>query len=145
MNKCQLAGYFNVSRPTVNDWQRRGAPITKDGGDPATLAEWRAQRDLAANDLDALLPGLPALVAEHTRRRMDLVRRIGKVNTWPPNVTCEPGLIKASVVSGLILEQELLGLPRRVIAESKPETLPEDIYRIIFAALDRARSGEDVR
>jgi hypothetical protein len=33
-----------------------------------------------------------------------------------------------------------------VIAEAKPETLPEDIHRIVLAALDRARGeGEDVQ
>jgi hypothetical protein len=55
----------------------------------------------------------------------------------------EPGVIKAAVCSGLILEQALLTLPGRVIGEAKPETLPEDIHRIVLAALDEARGDED--
>jgi hypothetical protein len=141
MNKCEIAKHFDVSRATVNDWQRRGAPIGKDGGDPAAVAEWKAGRDMERAGVGAkpVFQDLPELIGEITRRRLHLDQRIEMVNKWPPNITCEPGLIKASVVGGLILERALLGIPGKIISDPSPATLPTRLIRAVLDALDEAK------
>jgi len=139
MNKCEIAKEFDVSRATVLDWQRRGAPIGKYGGDPGAVAEWRCRRDF---ERAGLPPGrLPALVGELTRERIKLDERIKWANAMPADAMAAPGVIKAAIVSQLILEMELLDLPERIIAEVDPATLPEKAYELVLAAL-RASRGE---
>jgi hypothetical protein len=133
MKKVDKAKYFGVSLTTLQNWGRQGAPVH---GDLPAIAEWKAARDLELAGVVG--SGLPALVGEHTRRRVDLDRRIEMVNQWPEDVRCEPGVVKAAVVSGLILERALLNLPGRILAAG-PEAAPESIYSVIFDALDEAR------
>ncbi len=142
MNKCQIAEYFDVSRPTVNDWQRRGAPIGKNGGDLAEVATWRASRELEKHGLAEAAPDLPGLIGEHTRRQIDLSRRIDLVNAWPPDVTVEPGLIKAAMCGALLLERELLDVAPKLI-NSPGEVYPQAIIRAVLAALDRAKADPE--
>ncbi len=136
MKHSQIAEYFGVSLTTVANWKRQGAPIS---GDLPSLAEWHARRGLERDDLHLLLPGLPALVGELTRRRLALDKAIAWVNAMPEDATCDPGVIKAALCLGLSMERELLDVPRLVLTEAKPETLPHDICRITLAALDRTK------
>jgi hypothetical protein len=132
---------FGVSRTTIQNWKAAGCPIEGDVGD---IAAWRTRRHFEHKGGDFLASSeLPELHGEVVRRLADLYRRTAAVNQWPEDMKAEPGVIKAAVCSGLILEQALLTLPGRVIGEAKPETLPEDIHRIVLAALDEARGDED--
>jgi hypothetical protein len=141
MKNAEIAEKFGVSLTSVQNWRRQGAPLDGDIGD---IAAWRTRRRFEREGADYLADsGLPELHGEVVRRLAGLDQRIAEVNKWPEDMEAEPGVIKAAVCSGLILEQELLTLPGRVIAEAKPETLPEDIHRIVLAALDRARSEDD--
>jgi hypothetical protein len=141
MNKCQIAEYFEVSRPTVNDWTRRGCPIGADGDmDPGAVAEWRCRRDF---ERAGLPPGrLPELVGQLTRERLSLGERIQRVNEMPAGTDAKPNLLKVAVVSRLILERELLTIPGKILSGADPVTLPEKIYELTLAALQAAR-GED--
>jgi phage terminase Nu1 subunit (DNA packaging protein) len=38
LNKTKMAEFFGVSRSTIGDWGRRGAPV--EGGDPSLVARW---------------------------------------------------------------------------------------------------------
>jgi len=141
VNKCQIAEYFDVSRPTVGDWVRRGCPVGAGGDmDPGTVAEWRCRRDFAAAGLP---PGkMPELVGELTRERISLDERIQRVNAMPAGTDRKPNLLKVAFCFGLSLERELLDLPGRIIAAATPETLPEKVYELTLAALREVR-GED--
>lgn len=145
MNKCEIAGFFDVSRPTVNDWQRRGAPIGKDGGDPAAVAEWKARRDLAKliPEGEPAFRDLPSLMAELTRRQVDLQRRIDLVNVWPPGTDKTPNMVKAAVIRCLIVERALLDLPARIINDPNPATLPVRLIREVFNVLDDMETESD--
>jgi hypothetical protein len=134
LNKCQMAGFFDVSRPTIGDWARRGAPVSS--GDPGAVAEWLTRRDMAAAGLPA--GRLPELVGQLARERANLERRIASANALPAG----KGLEKACIIYGLMLERELLDLPARIIASGPPESLPEKAYELTLAALRSAR-GED--
>jgi hypothetical protein len=142
MKQTEIMKNFGVSRTTIQNWKTAGCPVDGDVGD---IAAWRTRRHFEHKGADFLADsGLPELHGEVVRRLADLDRRIELVNAWPEKSTCEPGLFKAAVVSSLILEQELLALPGRIIGGAKPETAPEDIHRIVLAAHDRARGeGND--
>lgn len=147
MNKCQIAEYFDVSRPTVNDWKRRGAPITEKGGDPAEVAAWKARRDLelaGAGD-DPAFRDIPDLTAEMTRRRLDLDKRVEMVNAMPVDAKCAPGVIKAALCGLLILEGAVLALSGKIISDPTPETLPARLLRAVLDAvnLEKDISQED--
>jgi hypothetical protein len=139
VKQVEIAKFFGISRATVSDWKRAGCPLNGDLGD---VAAWRTRRKLREYP-DNAVPGLPELVGAFTRQLIDLDRRIALVNQWPEDMEAEPGVIKAAVVSGLILERALLQLPGRVLAEAKPETLPEDVHRIVLAVLAESRGKED--
>ena len=76
MNKCQIAELYDVSRPTVNDWIRRGCPVNSDGSiDPGEVAAWKLRRDFRRLGLtvgDVPIDELADLQAELVRRRLDL-------------------------------------------------------------------------
>jgi hypothetical protein len=137
MKKGDKARYFGISLTTLANWKRQGCPVD---GDLPAIAEWKAARELELAGVVG--SGLPALVREHTRRRVDLGRRIELVNAWHPGTEKKPNLIKAATVSSLILEQTLLDLPRRLLAAG-PEAAPESIYSVIFDALDEARGEKE--
>jgi hypothetical protein len=142
MNKCQIAEFFDVSRPTVNDWVRRGCPTGKNGEmDPGDVATWRTRRRFDREGLGET--DLPKLIGLFTNRLIDLDKRIEAANRWPEDMKAEPGTIKAAVLVALSLERMLLQLPGRVLVEAKPETLPEDIHRIALDALAEARGDKE--
>ncbi len=143
MNKCQIAEYFDVSRPTINDWQRRGAPITNKGGDPALVAGWRARRDLAQAGAgnDPAFHDFPDLLENLAQRQLDLKRRIRMANEMPKDAQGEPGLIKAAICARLDLERKLLNLPATIISDPTPETLPTRLIRAVLNALDESKGG----
>ena len=138
--KAEKAKFFNVSLTTLANWARGGAPVD---ADVAAIAEWKAGRDLTRAGLGNAFPRLPGLVGELTRRIVALNERIGKVNTWPPGTEGKPNLLKVALLCGMSLEAALLDLPMRIVAEAKPGSLPEDVHRIVLAALDEAKDSYD--
>lgn len=141
MKQAEIMENFGVSRTTVQNWKASGCPIEGDIGDIAT---WRTRRHLECKGDDFLASsGLPELHGEVVRRLAELYQRTAAVNQWPETMKAKPGVIKAAVCVGLILEKALLTLPGRVIAEANPETLPEDIHRIVLTSLDEARAEAD--
>lgn len=143
--KTEKAKFFNVSLTTLANWSRGGAPIDADLG---AIAEWKAGRDLSQAGISAAFPRLPGLIGELTRRIAALNERIEKVNTWPPGSEEKPNLLKVALLCGMRLEGALLDLPMTIVAEAKPGSLPEDVHRIVLAALDEAKnivSEEEVR
>lgn len=138
MNKCQIAEYFDVSRPTVAAWVRRGAPVEDDGSmDPERVARWRFKRDMERPGPES--KRLRTLIDELNRRLTALDKRTERVNEMPADAECEPGMIKAAIVSGLMMERELLNVAHRIF-DSPPS--PVTLLESILAAHDSAR-GED--
>ncbi len=140
MKQSEVAEYFSVSLTTVQNWKRQGAPIS---GDIPSMVEWKIRRELEEAGLGDVIPGLPTFEAELVRRRESLDKAIDWVNALKPDAQVEPGLFKVSLCLGLALERELLELPRRITGEAKAATLPEDIYRVVFAAIDRAKGNDE--
>ena len=76
LNKTKLAEFFGVSRSTIGDWGRRGAPVAS--GDPAAIAKWFVKQR----------PSAPAVSAERGRllrtqadiAQIDYQERIGSVH-----------------------------------------------------------------
>jgi hypothetical protein len=139
MKQSEIAEYFNVSLTTLQNWKRQGAPIS---GDLSQIVEWKVRRELKAQGLADILPGLPGFEGELVRRLEHLNKAIDWTNALKPDVKIERGLFKVSMCLGLSLERELLALPRRILAEAKATTLPEDVYRIVFAAIDHAKGND---
>lgn len=143
--KTEKAKFFNVSLTTLANWARGGAPVDADLG---AIAEWKAGRDLSQAGISAAFPRLPGLIGELTCRIAALNERIEEVNTWPPGTEEEPNLLKVAFLCVMRLEAVLLNLPMTIVAEAKPWSLPEDVHRIVLAALDEAKnivSEEEVR
>lgn len=136
MKRAEKARFFDVSLTTLQNWKRQGCPLS---GDLGAIAEWRTRRKLSQEGLDALIPGLPGLVGEFTRRLIDVDKRIEAANKWPGDQAAAPGTIKAAVLVALLLERMLLQLPGRLLAEAQPASLPQDIHEIVLKALDEAR------
>lgn len=139
LTKAEKAKFFNVSLTTLANWARGGAPVDADLG---ALAEWKAGRDLTQARIGAAFPRLPGLIGELTRRIAALNERIERVNAWPPGTEGKPNLLKVALLCGMSLEAALLDLPMRIVAEAKPGSLPEDVHRIVLAALDEAKNAE---
>ena len=139
MNKCQIAEYFDVSRPTVNDWIRRGCPTNSDGSmDPGEVAAWKLRRDFTRLGLtgdDVPVGEFAALQGELARRRIDLNSRIDMANALPSDARAEPGIIKAALCSSLMLEAAIL----RFLDEVPVPDTPWQLQRKLLDALDAAR------
>jgi hypothetical protein len=142
MNKCEVAEFFGVSRVTVNNWCRRGCPIGSDGQmEAGAIAEWKARRDLKDSGFGG--GNFPRLMGELYRRLFGLEDPIKWVNEMPVDAQGEPGLIKAAIVHGLVLERALLRLPLDVLNDSRPGTFPEVLMRNLFEKLDAIKGGEE--
>jgi hypothetical protein len=137
LTKAEKAKFFNVSLTTLANWSRGGAPLDADLG---AIMEWKAGRDLTRAGIGAAFPRLPGLVGELTRRIAALNERIEEVNAWPPGTEKKPNLLKVALLCGMRLEAALLDLPMTIVAEAKPGSLPEDVHRIVLAALDEVKN-----
>jgi len=124
MNKCQLGGFFGVSRATVNDWARRGAPVA---GGVGPVARWLVQRDLERYGVPATR--LPALAGELADRQAALERRIAEVNAMPASP------LRAVLARALELERNLLALPARILGDATAESIPERLLRAVLEAV----------
>ena len=137
LTKAEKAQFFGVSLTTLANWSRTGCPVDADVG---AIAEWKASRDLTRDGGAAAFPRLPGLVGDLTRRIVALNERIEAVNAMPPGTEREPNYLKVALLVGMKLEATLLDLPMTIVAEAKPWSLPEDVHRIVLAALDRAKN-----
>jgi len=138
MNRCQLAEFFGVSRTTINDWARRGAPI--EGGYPGAIAEWATARTLRREGLPAgRLPELAGRIAE---AKAAFAQRAEIVNSLPAETVSDQST-KAAIVFALQLEAALLNLPAAVLKDATPDTIHEKLCEHVLAALAAVRGEAD--
>ena len=141
MNKCQIAELYDVSRPTVNDWIRRGCPVNSDGSiDPGEVAAWKLRRDfrrlgIEEGDPDVPVGQLADLQADLVRRRIDLNSRIDMANALPSDARAEPGIVKVAIICALMIEAAIL----RFLDEVPIPATPWQLQRSLLAAMDAAR------
>jgi len=134
MNRCQLAEFFGVSRTTINDWARRGAPI--EGGYPGAIAEWATARDLRRAGVPE--GRLPELVGRLVEAKAAFAQRAEIVNALPAETVSDQST-KAAIVFALQLEKALLDLPAAVLARATPDTIHENLCEHVLAALEAVR------
>jgi hypothetical protein len=132
MKKTDIAEHFNVSRATVADWTRRGAPTD---GDIGGMVAWKTRRDLERAGIRGDgVDRLPDLAGEVARRRESIDRRMAGTAKLKPE-------LRVAVRYALALEAAILELPDRLL-RVKPEDVPVAIHEIILRLLDEVKGGE---
>ncbi|MDO8739418.1 hypothetical protein [Candidatus Deferrimicrobium sp.] len=121
LNKTKLAEFFGVSRSTIGDWGRRGAPIA--GGDPSAVARWFVKQRPSGPKLSEERVRL--LRAQARVAELELAERTGSMHK---TAECR----RSAFTLGRQLRDMILIVPDRVDA-------------ILAAEDDRARVNSTLR
>ena len=142
VNKAELADIMGVAMPTIDDWVRRGCPVTERGGkgkawvmNTADVRAWRdddIRRD-AASDEDTSIEELKRrkLRAETVAAELDLAIAKGQV---APLAQMERGVVRAFEE----VKAALRNVPSRASRMIVGETDETRIRTVLLAEIDQA-------